>query len=160
MFNSTLTRKAPLKQKTPLRSTAALRRKSSLRASCSLKRSTSSPKRAKYYSYKPKYKYKSIFTDNLKRCYITGTLSDGSGNIHVHHIFGGANKELSEKYHFLLPLRVDWHDMADYGIHFNRALDLKYKMLCQEYYLEHYGTKEDFIREFKMWWCEDVSASA
>ena len=105
----------------------------------------------KQKAYKPSYPYASIFTDNLDRCIITG--SDKSvADIHIHHIFGGANKANSEKYHFLIPLRADWHNMADYGIHFNKELDLKYKKMCQEYWLEHYGTKEEFIAVFGKWW--------
>ncbi len=87
----------------------------------------------------------------MRRCYITGEHS----NVHVHHIFGAANKENSEKYGFLLPLRADWHDMADYGIHFSRKLDLKYKCKCQEYWLQHYGTEQEFIDTFGKWWLQE-----
>lgn len=97
---------------------------------------------------KPRTQYFSIFTNDLNNCYIT---KDTRG-VHMHHIFGSSNKENSEKYGFMLPLRADWHNMADYGIHFDKELNLKYKRLCQEYWLEHYGTKEEFINIFKKWW--------
>ena len=103
-------------------------------------------------AYKPKYAYSSIFTNDLTICVITGALKSSGADIHIHHIFGASNKANSERYGFLIPLRADWHDMADYGIHFNKALDLKYKHLCQEYWLKHIGTKDDFIQVFGRWW--------
>lgn len=90
----------------------------------------------------------SIFTDNLYKCVITGKTTD----IHIHHIFGGSNKKNSEKYGFLIPLTADYHDMSDKAIHFNRELDLHYKRLCQAYWLDNIGTKEDFIYTFGKWW--------
>ncbi len=99
-----------------------------------------------------KSKIFSVFTDNLYRCVITGSEGSGLFGIHIHHIFGGPNKKNSEQYGFLIPLRYDWHDMENYGIHFNKELDLKYKRKCQEYWLEHYGTREEFIKVFGMWW--------
>ena len=97
---------------------------------------------------KPRTQYFSIFTSDLNSCYITKDTHD----VHIHHIFGASNKDNSEKYGFMLPLRADWQNMADYGIHFNKELNLKYKRLCQEYWLEHFGTKEEFINIFKKWW--------
>ncbi len=94
----------------------------------------------------------SIFTDDLYHCIITGDPGQGLYGVHVHHIFGGANKQNSERYGFLIPLRCDWHDMADYGIHFDKEFDLKYKRLCEEYWIENIGTQEEFIETFGMWW--------
>lgn len=104
--------------------------------------------KAKAKSYTPKNRLTSIITSELFRCHITG---DTQG-IHIHHIFGASNKANSEKYGFVVPLRSDWHNMADYGIHFDKGLNLKYKRICQEYWLEHYGTKEEFINLFGKWW--------
>lgn len=154
LMYSTLKRKTPLKAKTPLRAKTGLRTYKPLRSNA-LKDNKSNNKKIyskpKQQPYKPKYPYASIFTSDLNTCYITGSNKD-CADIHIHHVFGGANKANSEKYHFLIPLRADWHDMADYGIHFNRELDLKIKRLCQEYWLEHYGTKEEFIKVFGQWW--------
>lgn len=105
----------------------------------------------KHKSYTPVCKYWSIFTSNLNRCYISGS-DKNEADIHIHHIFGAANKHNSERRGFIIPLRADWHDTADYGIHFNKELDLKYKRQCQDYYLKHYGTMEEFIKEFGKWW--------
>lgn len=70
-----------------------------------------------------------------------------------HHIFDGPNKTLSEMYGFMLPLTNYWHTLSEYSIHHNRELDLKYKRMCQEYYIDVLGkTKEEFISEFGRWW--------
>ena len=164
MTYSTLKRKTPLRAKTPLKAKSGLKTYNTLKTNSTLKakkslkesysekvkRGTKKPK-VKFTIYVPTYPYESIFTKDLSTCIITGSNKDNA-DIHVHHIFGGANKANSEKYHFLIPLRSDWHDMADYGIHFNRKLDLKYKRKCQEYWLKHIGTKEEFIAVFSMWW--------
>ena len=143
-------KKTPLKRKTPLKAKSTLKTKTPLKAKTKLQSKNTKPKK-KSTVYKPFYPYFCVFTQDLDKCIITGT-TKMHGNIHIHHIFGGANKKWSEKYGFLIPLRADWHDMADYGIHFDRNLDLKYKRLCQEYWLEHYGTKEEFIAVFGQWW--------
>ena len=161
VYNSTLKRKTPLKAKTGLKAKTPLKSYSTLKAKSTLKTRSvlqaKTPLKVKTTGkkpqapYKPKYKYESIFTSDLSTCHITHT-SKPYADVHVHHIFDGPNKANSEKYHFLVPLRADWHDMADYGIHFNRELDLKYKRMCQEYWLEHYGTREEFIKTFGQWW--------
>lgn len=89
----------------------------------------------------------SVFADDLEHCYITK-----SPYVALHHIFGGANRKRSEKYGFILPLRPDWHNMSNYSVHSDRDLDLKYKCMAQDYYLEHYGSQDDFRREFGKWW--------
>lgn len=153
-YNSTLKQKTPLRAKTRLKSKSCLKAKKSLRDSYNEKVLAGVAKKPvkKQSAYKPKYKYESIFTDDLTKCVITGSTKASGADIHIHHVFGGANKANSEKYHFLIPLRADWHDMADYGIHFDREFDLKIKRLCQEYWLANYGTKEQFIKIFGKWW--------
>ena len=148
MMNSTL------KQKTPLRAKTYLKPKKSLRDSYAEKIKSGEKKVKKTYQkpYKPSFKYFSIFTDDLSTCHITGDTKSRGADIHIHHIFGAANKTNSEKFGFIVPLRADWHDMADYGIHFDRDLDLYYKRECQKYWLKHYGSKEEFIAVFGKWW--------
>lgn len=162
MVYSTLKRKTPLKQKTPLKAYSTLRAKKSLRQ-CTIDkaRASTSLKKAHKRAYKPKRSYESIFTSELSKCFLTGCTSgwyNGENGeltyykIHIHHIFGASNKANSEKYHFLIPLRDDWHNMSSYGVHTNRDLELRLKKICQEYWLLAYGTKEDFIKTFGMWW--------
>ncbi len=140
-----------LRTKTPLRAKRSLRDSYAEKLKSGQK--TMRPLAAKK-QYKPKVKVKklklmtSILTADMTRCYITGDVR----NIHIHHIFGAANKTNSEKYGFLVPLRDDWHNMSDYGVHFNKELDLKLKTACEEYWLQNYGTREEFIAVFGRWW--------
>lgn len=151
MKRTPLKRKTTLKVKTSLKVKTPLTAKKSMNRAVAAKPGKTSHASQKVKPYKPSYPYRSVFTNDLSVCIITGT-DKAHGSIHVHHIFGGANKANSEKYGFLIPLRADWHDMADYGIHFDRALDLKFKRRCQEYWLEHYGTRDEFIKVFGQWW--------
>lgn len=81
---------------------------------------------------------------NEKVCYITGSTQ----NLHEHHVFFGSGKrKLSEKYGLKIWLRADWHNMADYGVHFDKALDNKIKAEAQRKAMEHYNwTEDDFIK--------------
>lgn len=137
-------------KRSPLQSYTSLSSNRSLRNSYAMKIHTGEKKKyqAKRKSSTPKARLTSIFSENLCRCHITGD----TNNIHIHHVFGASNRSNSEEYGFVVPLRADWHDMADYGIHFNRSLDLRYKTACEEYWIENIGTKEEFIAIFGKWW--------
>lgn len=85
----------------------------------------------------------SVFTDDMDHCYFTG-----SPYIERHHIFGAYNRKRSEEYGFVLPLRQDLHPNGVNASQQGKDLDLKLKQMAQEYYEEHYGTREEFINEF------------
>lgn len=78
-----------------------------------------------------------------KCCYQTGSYN----NLHEHHIFGGRNRQQSEKYGLKVWLREDWHNGADYGVHFNKGLDTRLKKEGQKAFNEHYDGL-DFIKIF------------
>ena len=78
---------------------------------------------------------------NKKECFITGSVS----NLHEHHIFGGRNRKTSEKFGFKVWLRADWHNMAGYGVHFNKDLDLSLKRTCQAKFEETH-TRVEFMK--------------
>ena len=81
----------------------------------------------------------SILQGDTRECYLTGA-ADG---LHRHHIyFGNPNRKISEANGFLVWLRWDWHNGAEYGVHFNRDLDLKLKRECQEKYEETHSREE------------------
>ena len=80
---------------------------------------------------------KSIMQDE-KKCYVTG---DTEG-LHLHHIYGGSNRKISDKNGFTVYLRGDWHNLSDYGVHFNKELDLHLKQECQRKYEETHTRKE------------------
>lgn len=85
----------------------------------------------------------STLTDDLEHCIITR-----SSNVAIHHVFNGANRKLSEKYGFLVPLRPDWHNMTPYSVHMDQRFDESLKRKAQKYYETHYGSREDFRRGF------------
>lgn len=87
----------------------------------------------------------SIFTDDMDRCMYTGVYG-----VERHHIFSHTSQErkLCEKYGFIAPLRPDLHPN---GVHAGRQagkIDRDLRRRCYEYYIAHYGTEEDFRREF------------
>ena len=81
-----------------------------------------------------------------KECYITGS----TDNLHLHHcIYGTGLRKLSDKYGLTVWLRADWHNMADYGVHFNKELDLELKQKAQKTAMKRYGwSTEKFIEIF------------
>ena len=92
---------------------------------------------------------KSIFTEDMEHCYFTGLPEP-----HIHHIFYGSRRKLSEKYGFVIPLEPHLHIYGKCSVHEypNRGLDLRLKRIAQTYFEEHIGSREDFIKEFGKSW--------
>lgn len=84
---------------------------------------------------------KSIFTDNLEKCYFCPRKKD-----HIHEIIHGANRLNSIRYNFTLPLCSECHR----NMHNNEPLQNEYQDKCQLYFEKHIGSKEEFISIFKM----------
>ncbi len=90
----------------------------------------------------------SVFTDNMDCCIFTG-----STYIERHHIFGGSNRNASEKYGFVVPLRYDLHpNGARADQRHAKQIDLYLKQLAQRYFEEHYGSREEFMKIFGRSW--------
>lgn len=83
---------------------------------------------------------KSILQDE-KECFI----SKSTTGLHLHHIYGGPNRRISDQNGFTVWLRADWHNMSDYGVHFNPKLDLYLKKLCQKKYESMGHSREEFM---------------
>ena len=77
---------------------------------------------------------------NEKECIRCGALHD----LHRHHIWGGARRDISEKHGFWMYLCADHHDMSDAGIHFNKKFDRFAKAVCQKQF-EKKHTHEEFM---------------
>jgi hypothetical protein len=96
---------------------------------------------------KPKHKKQKRAVNNSrpieKKCYITGATT----GLHKHHIFGGANRKLSEQYGLYVYLIPKYHNMSDEGVHFNRTFDLQLKREAQAEF-EKVHSREEFIRIF------------
>ena len=85
---------------------------------------------------------KSVLTDE-NTCVVCG-----SENVEWHHIFAGiGRRRISDRYGYVIPLCADHHRGSD-GIHFNKKMDVFFKGVAEMHFLEHHGTKEDFIKMF------------
>lgn len=74
----------------------------------------------------------------------------GQYGVERHHIFHHTRREhdLCEKYGFIAPLRPDLHpNGVNRGKH-SGEIDKDLRRRCREYYIEHYGTEEQFRQEF------------
>lgn len=85
----------------------------------------------------------SVFTDDMEHCYFTGYAP-----VEHHHIFNKYNKKRSEQYGFIMPLRPDLHPNGVHAGADAKLIDTRLKIMAQEYYEAHYGTREQFIKEF------------
>lgn len=78
----------------------------------------------------------SILTDDLEHCYICG-----KGVVDVHEVYAGANRKMSMKNGFCIPLCRTHHRIAQ----LDREENLFLKKLFQQKYEENH-TREEFIR--------------
>lgn len=78
-----------------------------------------------------------------KRCFITGA----EVGLHKHHIFGGANRKLSERHGLYVWLTPEWHNMSGHGVHFSPALDRELKQVGQREFERRYS-REKFMLLF------------
>ena len=83
----------------------------------------------------------SIIQDK-KVCFVCGK----DYGLHNHHIYGGANRKVSEKYGLKVWLCPMHHNMSDAGVHFNKELDTKLKKIGQAVF-ETYYSRERFMKE-------------
>lgn len=91
----------------------------------------------------------SIITQELDRCIVCGRQREA-----LHEVFfGTANRKKSIEHGLVIPLCNYHHNMSDNGIHFNHKLDLAYKQLAEQMWL-NVNEKEidDFIKEFGKNW--------
>ena len=86
----------------------------------------------------------SLLTDDMKKCYITGSTQD----IHIHEVYyGSADRKKSIEYGCCVPLRADYHNMSSHGVHFNKELDLRLKREMQEAFEKKFS-HEKFMEVF------------
>ena len=83
---------------------------------------------------------------NEKRCIVCG---DTRG-LHKHHIFyGTANRQTSEKFGAWCYLCPRHHNMSNYGVHADTALDKRLKTMTQEVFEKELGwSREKFMEIF------------
>lgn len=77
-----------------------------------------------------------------KECWVCKT----TYGLHNHHVMGGSNKQLSEKYGLKIYLCGEDHNLSDKGIHFNPELNFSVKQKAQEVFEKKYGLS--FLKVF------------
>lgn len=87
----------------------------------------------------------SIFTENMDHCMYTGKYG-----VERHHVFShtASERKLCEKYGFVAPLSPELHPNGVHGGNGANEVDQDLRDRCREYYLQHYGTEEEFRMEF------------
>lgn len=78
---------------------------------------------------------------NEKKCYVT----EQTDALHKHHIYGAANRKISEENGFWVWLIPEYHNMSDRGVHFNKEFDLLLKQECQAKFEETHS-REEFMK--------------
>lgn len=77
-----------------------------------------------------------------KCCYVCGC----TFGLHDHHCYEGVGRrKISEQYGFKVWLCGKHHNLSNEGVHFNKALDLKLKRICQKIF-ERTHSREEFIK--------------
>lgn len=68
---------------------------------------------------------------------------------HKHHIFGGANRKLSEQDGLFIYLTPELHNMSNKGIHFNKTFMDYAHSVGQLSWMRYYKkSKEEFIKRY------------
>lgn len=83
---------------------------------------------------------KSILSDERK-CYVCGSTQW----LEEHHIYGGANRKISEAHGFKVFLCHHCHNEPPYGVHHNKESRLKLQADCQSKYESMGHTRQEFM---------------
>lgn len=93
----------------------------------------------------------SVLTEDMNTCIFTA-----SPYVERHHIFSASNKKNSERYGFTAPLRFDLHpNGARVDRRYAEKIDTFLKKWCQQYYVNNYGSREEFIDTFGKSWLDE-----
>lgn len=92
--------------------------------------------------YRDKVKDKdrySILTDKLDACYVCGK----RGDTQLHEVFyGQSNRSKSKEDGMVVPLCYTCHHGSNFGVHFNKELDLRLKQQAEKIWIDNYTDKE------------------
>ena len=94
-------------------------------------------------------KLSSVLAKDLSACLICGRPAE------IHHVFfGSANRAISERYGYIVPLCPEHHRTGEFAVHRNRCADLMIKQGAQKHFEAHVGSREEFIKIFGRSWIE------
>lgn len=80
-----------------------------------------------------------------KECYLCRKYFDicNDRGLHLHHVYEGwGNRRKSTEMNAVIWLCPEHHNMSDYGIHFNKDVDLEVKQEVQRWYEEDHSREE------------------
>ena len=86
---------------------------------------------------------KSILQENDEICFLCG----GYGACEWHHIYGGANRKLSEKYGLKVRLHHNCHNESPDGVHYSKQVMDYLRETGQKAFIKAYP-ELDFIKIF------------
>lgn len=92
---------------------------------------------------------KSIMQEN-KECYLCRKYFDicNERGLHKHHVYEGwGNRQRSEDTGCWIYLCGQHHNLSNYGIHFNKDVDMEVKQECQRKFEETHS-REEFMDIF------------
>lgn len=82
-----------------------------------------------------------------RKCFLCGRSETSCNRLEVHHLFGGANRKLSDKYGLTVTLCHACHNEPPDGAHFNKEV-MQYLHECgQRKAMQEQGWTRDEFRE-------------
>ena len=90
----------------------------------------------------------SILGSRKDRCYLCGRY----GHTEEHHIFGGPNRTLSEKYGLKVYLCLECHSSGKHAVHRDKAVMDELHRQGQEAFENQIGSREQFRKIFGRNW--------
>lgn len=74
----------------------------------------------------------------------------GRYGVERHHVFShtAGERKLCERYGFVAPLIPELHPNGVHGGEDAKRVDQDLRNRCKKYYMQHYGTEEEFRQEF------------
>jgi hypothetical protein len=85
---------------------------------------------------------KSILQTDKQSCFLCGS----HNWLEEHHVFGGANRKISEKYGLKVHLCHWCHNEPPNGVHHNSENRQALQSMAQEKAMQHYGWTVDDVR--------------
>lgn len=80
----------------------------------------------------------SILTPIMNKCFICGS---GNG-VQLHEVFyGNAGRVKSKEDGMVAPLCYNCHHGSNFGVHYNKELDLKLKQYAEKIWIDYYTDK-------------------
>lgn len=76
-----------------------------------------------------------------RECWVCHT----TRNLHLHHIYHGPNRKVSDQNGFTVFLCFRHHNGSAFGVHFDAGLDQSLKRACQRKFEESHS-REEFMK--------------